>query len=144
MNLLFVVILGGWRLIAELVFILLVLLFYALQARKIVVTVPSITLDLSPTSGVKHGDTVDATGIDYADGTTPAAGETIVLTLTDSKGSVFPGATVQTDQDGKYAAAIVVPGVAAGAVSVEASDELLGVTATKTFTLAQHPKNRKR
>jgi hypothetical protein len=114
--------------------ILLILIGIYLR-RKTVVTVPSITLNLSPTTSVKHGDSVDASGNVYSDGTTPAAGETVELTLTDSKGNTFPGPTVTTGPDGSYDAPFVVPGVAAGAVNVEAADTALGVTATKTFTL---------
>ena len=115
--------------------ILLILLIWIIKRLgKTVVTVPSITLTLSPTTGVKHGDTVNATGFVYSDGTTPAAGETVELTLTDSAGATFPGPTVQTGNDGSYAAAINVPGVAPGVVNVVAADPALGVTATATFT----------
>jgi len=124
------------KVIVTIVFIILVILFLIViyLRGKRVVTVPSITLVVSPTTSVKHGDKVTASGIVYSDGTTPAAGETVVITLVDSAGNSFPGATVQSGTDGSYSAAIVVPGVAPGVVNVTAADTNLGVTATATFT----------
>jgi hypothetical protein len=116
------------------VIIFLILLIWILLG-KTVVTAPSITLaPLSPAQ-YDHGDTVSCSGVVYSDKTTPAPGETVDLTLTDSKGTLFDLGTVVTDQNGAFSDSFVVPGVAPGAVTLTATDTALGVSATQSFTL---------
>jgi Na+-transporting methylmalonyl-CoA/oxaloacetate decarboxylase gamma subunit len=119
------------------VLILLVILILLLYLRgKIVVTVPSITLDPIKAQ-VDHGESVPVTGAVYLDTGTPAAGESITLKVTDSAGTEFDNVgTAQSGADGKYAGSFDVPSaMAPGQATLEAVDDKLGVTATQTFTL---------
>jgi uncharacterized protein (DUF58 family) len=139
MNLLFVVILGGWQLVVFLVLVVLVLLILLLYvlARKTVVTVPSISLAIEKEQ-YDHGEIVNVTGVVKSDYDKPAQGETVVLKLTDSTDKTIDVGSAVTDAEGKYAASFAVPSdVAPGGVTVTAEDANLGVTATRTFTLAR-------
>jgi len=139
MNLLFVVILGGWQIIALLAIVLLVLLALLLYvARKTVVTVPSMTLVLEKNT-YDHSENVNVSGAVFSDVDKPAAGETVSLKLTDSSDTGFNVGSAQTGEDGKYVLSFNVPDdVAPGGVTVTAECEALGIEATATFTFAQH------
>jgi hypothetical protein len=122
------------------IFLLLIILFILL--KKKIVTVPSLTMVLTPVTPpgqYDHGATVNVTGVDLLDVGKPAAGDTVTLNLTDSSGAEFNGvASVQTAQDGSYAASFVVPNtVAPGQATLEATDAKTGATATATFTLSR-------
>jgi hypothetical protein len=134
-----------WEVCVTLILIILYLLIkLILMLRKHVVTVPSITLAITPVSPpgqYDHGEEVDLTGLVLLDtGVTPPApgtGETVVLDVTDSAGTDFPAvATATCGSDGSYAAKFNVPAaMAPGQATLKASDTKLGISATATFTL---------
>ena len=138
MNLIFFIHLEIAALLIVLIVLLLVIIWKLL--RKHVVTVPSITLTVEKTQ-YDHGETVNVNGAVFSDGTTPAAGESVSLKLTDSAGDEFPVGSVTTDENGKYQTSFAVPdAVAPGGVTVTATADNMGVTATATFTLNnKHP-----
>jgi hypothetical protein len=123
------------------VIILLIMLIWILL-RKTVVTVPQLTLAITPVTPpgqYDHGATVNVTGTDLLDvgpPTVPAVGDTITLNLTDSAETQFVAvATTTVASDGTWAASFAVPAnAAAGQATLTATDPKTGATATATFT----------
>lgn len=123
--------------------IIYLLLKILLMLRKIVVTLPQLTLQLTPVTPpgqYDHGATVNVTGLDLSDvgpPAVPAAGATINLSLTDKAGVVTPVGSVQTANDGTFAGSFVVPATAAaGDASLQATDPATGATGSVTFTFS--------
>jgi hypothetical protein len=127
---------------AALVIIVFLIILIWILLRKRVVTVPSLTLAITPVTPpgqYDHGATVNVTGTDLLDvgpPPEPAAGDTITLDLTDSAGTKFSGVgTAQAGNDGSYSASFVVPPTAApGQATLTATSKATGATNTATFT----------
>ena len=109
------------------------LFIFELLSEKLVVTVPSVTVVLSPTS-LDVGQPLTVSGIVKADTDVPApAGSAVSINVTDSAGNKVVDTTATTDAQGNYTTSFPIPaGTAAGAVEVVVT--ALGATGTATFT----------
>jgi hypothetical protein len=130
------------RILLILALVILAVFIVWLLLRKHVVTVPSITLAITPVTPpgqYDHGATVNVTGTDLLDTgppALPAVGDTINLEVKDSAGTEFSVGSVQAASDGTYKASFVVPATAApGTATLTATDATTGATATATFRL---------
>jgi hypothetical protein len=138
-----VIVLGRTSVLLALLVLFVIVLLWMLL-RKRVVTVPQITMAITPVTPpgqYDHGETVNVTGTDLLDvgpPTVPAVGDTISLDLTDSAGTKFPAvATATVAADGTWAAAFAVPAnAAAGQATITGTDAKTGATAQQTFTRA--------
>jgi hypothetical protein len=127
---------------AALVIIVFLVILIWILLRKRVSTLPQLTLVLAPVTPpgqYEQGATVNVSGVSLEDvgpPSVPASGDTITLSLTDAKGTVFPvGGTITTAADGSYSGSFQVPNTAApGAATLTATDTTTGATATATFT----------
>jgi hypothetical protein len=137
-----------YTIVSIIVFWSVLFLVYLWLLRKHVVTVPQITLAITPVTPpgqYDHGATVNVTGTTLADvgpPSEPGAGDTVELDLTDSAGTDFSSiGSAVAGSDGTYAASFVVPGNAApGQATLTATDTKTGAKATATFTLS-NPRN---
>ena len=128
--------------LAAVVIVVLLILLIWILLRKRVVTVPQLTLSITPVTPpgqYDHGATVNVTGTDLLDvgpPAEPAVGDTVNLSVTDSAGTVFPNvATAKVAADGTWSASFPVPATAAaGPATLAATDPTTGATATATFT----------
>jgi hypothetical protein len=145
MSLILALLFGGLQLrllIVDVILLLLLVFCWYVLRRKKVVTVPSLTLAITPVTPpgqYDHGATVQVTGIDLLDTgppTAPAAGDTVTLNLEDAAGTAFPNvASATVGSDGSYFASFAVPATAApGVATLTATDSKTGATATTTFT----------
>lgn len=129
-------------LVAAVIIILIIIILFILRKKRIV-TVPSITLALTPVTPpgqYDHGETVNVTGVtllDVGPPAVPGAGDTVTLDLVDASGAKFAAVgTAQAGTDGSYAGSFVVPAAAApGTATLTVTDGKTGATATTTFTL---------
>ena len=137
-----------------LVFIILILLLLLgvvmgiYLRRKYVVTVPSLTLVLTPVTPpgqYDHGQNVPLTGVDLLDVGEPAPGDTINLVFIDAADVSTAVGSLTAGSDGSYAGSFAIPVSAApGVGTVTATDPKTGATASQTLTrlrwILQHEK----